>query len=829
MAVKATASITVSFERDIISVTWYYKLQASTASPPAKPTTATPSGWTTTEPTYTEGSTNSLYVCQKTTFSDGTFAYSDVSLSSAYEAAKAAYNKSVAALDAVTPIATKTYTGVTITANSDPAGWLYFGYIKPTDYYTPWRIKYRVNASITTLTDAFQYSEVLIDGAKNTYYAYQVYNSIPNASYRPLYAHLLYTLKQAGVTSGYGHLLGFRFQSAYWGSTFSATAWPRTIKIEIIEAENCTFEFANSMFLYSAAPGTGTTNYYSRYSFDGTTQGFTESGDRNQTNHILNNFSGKTGAKGVWATSLMMRDGNGTYQNVCTASDGTATSSNRTTATTKKANTNGFEIGSPVLYNDSSFNANANITGGVYASIGAFDSRYVINSTLTANFLTVYQPIYLVGTIGNDGLFYLDTVWWTQTPTTQGKVYVLIGNVYDSSTSYCRFSLTEPNPWLVYDGSKLVDYNTYIANTALTAANGKNKNFYLPSNTAPTDPSAGDQWFKTDKGMELYRYDGSAWQKVGLTSAAFSSADIGDGTVGRLGSLLIYNDDDYWNLSGASFDANFLPTSVEADIKYRANTLRTHHLRAENDIYVDGGPDSYLRIPTENDDLSYVEMSNGGMTVVARTQLENSLYELTTLYPSISAIDHASDTTTDLLESPLVDYKVFGEVSNSTMLYTKIADPLDPHEYYEYNVTQGVKEVKFAAEAGAFDQNDEKVKDDADAATYGAYGIRIECDDNGTDEWENIFHVDSAGCVIGTLMRPISFNVNGISLSNLAPGAGHGHYPTASGHYGACAVREESGMCKVMSLGVSASGKTLYVYGSDNIGSLNYIGRVALV
>ena len=91
------SSITLTWERDIASVTWYYKLQASTASVPAKPTTETPSGWTDTGPGYTEGSTNSLYIVQRTKYSDGTFAYSSVSLSSSYEAAKAAYNKSVAA------------------------------------------------------------------------------------------------------------------------------------------------------------------------------------------------------------------------------------------------------------------------------------------------------------------------------------------------------------------------------------------------------------------------------------------------------------------------------------------------------------------------------------------------------------------------------------------------------------------------------------------------------------------------------------------------------------------------------------------------------------
>lgn len=99
MAVKASASISIWDVVDIESVTWYYKLQSSTAAAPSKPTTATPSGWTTTEPTYTAGSTNTLYITCKVLFSDGTFAYSDVSKSSSYEAAKEAYNKAQNAQD----------------------------------------------------------------------------------------------------------------------------------------------------------------------------------------------------------------------------------------------------------------------------------------------------------------------------------------------------------------------------------------------------------------------------------------------------------------------------------------------------------------------------------------------------------------------------------------------------------------------------------------------------------------------------------------------------------------------------------------------------------
>lgn len=97
MAVKASAIITLSHLVDIVSTTRYYKLQSSTAAAPSKPTANPPSGWSKTEPTYTAGSTKTLYSVDCTVFSNATFAFSDVSKSSSYEAAKEAYNKAQAA------------------------------------------------------------------------------------------------------------------------------------------------------------------------------------------------------------------------------------------------------------------------------------------------------------------------------------------------------------------------------------------------------------------------------------------------------------------------------------------------------------------------------------------------------------------------------------------------------------------------------------------------------------------------------------------------------------------------------------------------------------
>ena len=87
---------------DVTATCRYYLLQASNLSAPSKPTRNPPGGsWSETEPSYTSGSTNTLYFVDLTVFSDGTWTYSSVSKSSAYEAAKEAYNKAQQVTDTV--------------------------------------------------------------------------------------------------------------------------------------------------------------------------------------------------------------------------------------------------------------------------------------------------------------------------------------------------------------------------------------------------------------------------------------------------------------------------------------------------------------------------------------------------------------------------------------------------------------------------------------------------------------------------------------------------------------------------------------------------------
>lgn len=101
MAIKAKAEITISKIIDIDKVVRYYLLQSSTLAAPSKPAdgAAISSKWSKTEPSYTSGSTSTLYFVDQTVMSNGALKYSEVSKSSSYEAAKEAWNKAKNAQD----------------------------------------------------------------------------------------------------------------------------------------------------------------------------------------------------------------------------------------------------------------------------------------------------------------------------------------------------------------------------------------------------------------------------------------------------------------------------------------------------------------------------------------------------------------------------------------------------------------------------------------------------------------------------------------------------------------------------------------------------------
>ena len=160
------------------------------------------------------------------------------------------------------------------------------------------------------------------------------------------------------------------------------------------------------------------------------------------------------GTAGIFPYTLIMMNTSGNYESIVTSSS---------TDTSKSRNTVGFVPGTLLTYYASGTTTSGNkVSGsnyGVYEAYTAVDFRYSANISTSA--LTVGKPVFLVGTITN-GLFYLDSTWWTQTlPTSDnGKVYMFIGmtyNIYSASTEY-RVNLAPYHPMYWYKNGALRQY-----------------------------------------------------------------------------------------------------------------------------------------------------------------------------------------------------------------------------------------------------------------------------------------------------------------------------------------------------------------------------------
>ena len=346
--------------------------------------------------------------------------------------------------DKIYPLQSKTFTGV-VAANDSTNGYLFFGKIFPdeNDYNLRWRMKYRLTITITVSNVEYtQNSEVELCGVRDALLVYKTWNEITNTSYRPIYGHRLYRCTRAGTEGGIGHAIGVRLYSSYSPDTYG-----RIFDIDIIEVEGCSFEFLDTMVTYANLPGTGATNYTGVSDMDGTTQGWTFSGDRNTTTQLnMSSDKLKAGTNNIYPYTFIMQKPDGTWESVVLSSSAGDSG--------KQANQSGFLPDTLHWFAGGGTITSGNLTGTsvVFAGNGSVDARYSVNgitssdstSTMVAN-----ESFYLVGTFSN-GLFYLDTEqWWTQTlPSTEdGKVYLYVGE----AGSVYTVSFHANHPYFCYD------------------------------------------------------------------------------------------------------------------------------------------------------------------------------------------------------------------------------------------------------------------------------------------------------------------------------------------------------------------------------------------
>lgn len=219
-------------------------------------------------------------------------------------------------------------------------------------------------------------------------------------------------------------------------------------------------------------------NTPSWFVFDGTYWRFAGYGRDNNTTYTINymlscgiHLAG-TGTYAVTRYALLMQKLDGTWEKLQN------TSEQYTTATTKTVNTRGFVLGDGQIryYSTTTAKANGAVISNsyLYEKYTSIDARYSFNCGATPSW-SDGDYIYLVGTIGADGLFYLDsTTWWANAlpNSNDGKVYVRVGKYV--SDAY-KISLDYMHPVFYHDGTSVklytVDGNK-LDKSSLGVANG---------------------------------------------------------------------------------------------------------------------------------------------------------------------------------------------------------------------------------------------------------------------------------------------------------------------------------------------------------------------
>lgn len=381
------------------------------------------------------------------------------------------------------PITHKKYESTSYYAsdnNHAGATW-YFMSVKPDSWYLPWRVKFKVHSYCPSYASYESYTYSTITGRQDGI-AYANWNERGNSAHSYIN---IYPLKQAGYNANYGHAIGVGIYNA---DNRTNSAYYRTFEIDYYDCENCTVTILDTPVKWADWTGAGETNYTSITAGNAIDRGLRETGDENSWLYALRNYSSiDAGPNQVYPYTFIMQNSDGRWESIVTSSS---------TSRTKSCNSHGFRLGQLLIaYTNNTYAENAHI-GGVYEFYSNLvDHRYSFNTTNSATYgTTAYRPVYLVGSLGNDGLFYLDTTkWWTQTlPSTEdGKLYIYLGDAYD----YYRMIFSTQHPIYRYSNGKVREY----AQNAGTV-NGHTVAVDVPSNNVTGSGTSGSlaKWSGTN-------------------------------------------------------------------------------------------------------------------------------------------------------------------------------------------------------------------------------------------------------------------------------------------------------------------------------------------
>lgn len=560
------------------------------------------------------------------------------------------------------PLYSKTYSELIGSANDAANASFYFAKIHPDSYTANYKVKMKVQV---TAPEAYAETiDIQFGGYGSSFSSYDAYTTRTGSV--GVYYINLYRATQAGISTNHkGHALGIGLRSS---TNPTNTSYKRTVIIDILELDGCSIEMLDTAVKYASIDGTGSTNYY------GLTEmavGTTGQNATNNTNTHYTQYSAnvKAGTNGIKGYALIMKDSENTWS--CFYSG-----AYKGTNTGKLVYTGGFMLGK-ILHSagagaqtsDSSLDTYYNYKSGVNTSTTydayPIDLRY---STNCASTLTSQRPVYIVGTIENDGLFHLDvSQWYTQAEPTyaDGKVYIYVGMAY--STYQVWLSTENPaymfynGEFILYDKAQTLQNINSLKTSLETQIDSKVETWCQKTNpasswTAEERPNhTGDLWYyigesgTTYKNNTTYQYNG----ETNVWSAYSANPDLFDKIDGK---TAIY----YGTTSSVTSaeEGDYLVDS-ENDCTYRWNNgawvLATDYKQVAIDAIEIGGRNLILNTAQER---------------VSSASINGSAYVSPT--PMCSAY---ADSILNNIEDEFVysfDYEVTGNTATDGYVYTQI-------------------------------------------------------------------------------------------------------------------------------------------------------------
>lgn len=174
-------------------------------------------------------------------------------------------------------LASKQYTDIIGTADTDVDCRFYFLQIRPNNWSAAWHIKLKLDVYVNNNLMSYGHYECVVAGERDKNPVYANFNTFYDDEHYPIYNTLLYPLTQTGYINGLKALFGIDLQQAWNGFT---SGYERTINIELIEADNCECDFLENASKSSGIPQVTGTNYCPVYVMNANECGLQETGDK---------------------------------------------------------------------------------------------------------------------------------------------------------------------------------------------------------------------------------------------------------------------------------------------------------------------------------------------------------------------------------------------------------------------------------------------------------------------------------------------------------------------------------------------------------------------